>query len=529
MEMEKSHYEVLGIDEEASGKEVKKAFFRKVREHPPEQDPEGHKRIREAYDVLSDPVSRKEYDNMSSYGEQIEQLKKEAEALMQQDPPATGKAIPKLKKAIVLGPEIGILRNQLGNCYLAEDEPDEALAQFEKALSINEKNDSYRLNKGHALQAMGRLRYAERAFREVWEDDRGEYAAARGLANVLFEQEHIDQAHEVLEEAIWADGKRDFEDFFCYYDKLQLYIYEGRTDVLETKLEEVVGLADTAEDRQFAAFMLGRLAFQLYEINAYSLADRFVDAATNLDPDSPELQQLKDHTQDLRGLEESLEAIVDSDRIHDVVKHIMAVFYEQAVGGMSEVEAEKRIDDIIEGLDQVMLADPANTEIKRSLRRVKRRHPEAYELNADLFDAILSVGNATFRMEECPYCGDVSRLEKGMSGRGRCPSCNNEIRITSSGLKKVSHGSPSTSTSTSNDEGCFIATAVYGDYEHPDVMRLRAFRDAVLTENAFGRLFIRTYYQHGPKLARRLNQRSRISALVRGLLGTFVDTFLRRK
>lgn len=184
MEMEKSHYEVLGIDEEASGKEVKKAFFRKVREHPPEQDPEGHKRIREAYDVLSDPVSRKEYDNMSSYGEQIEQLKKEAEALMQQDPPATGKAIPKLKKAIVLGPEIGILRNQLGNCYLAEDEPDEALAQFEKALSINEKNDSYRLNKGHALQAMGRLRDAERAFREVWEDDRGEYAAARGLANV---------------------------------------------------------------------------------------------------------------------------------------------------------------------------------------------------------------------------------------------------------------------------------------------------------------------------------------------------------
>ncbi|OQX10732.1 MAG: hypothetical protein BWK80_45430 [Desulfobacteraceae bacterium IS3] len=45
---------------------------------------------------------------------------------------------------------------------------------------------------------------------------------------------------------------------------------------------------------------------------------------------------------------------------------------------------------------------------------------------------------------------------------------------------------------------CYIATMVYGDYDSPEVLRLRNFRDRVLICSGFGRLFIRFYYRYSP-------------------------------
>ena len=48
---------------------------------------------------------------------------------------------------------------------------------------------------------------------------------------------------------------------------------------------------------------------------------------------------------------------------------------------------------------------------------------------------------------------------------------------------------------------CFVATAVYEDYDHPQVIRLRAFRDHFLSSSSLGRILIRIYYVVGPFLA----------------------------
>ncbi|HDN79267.1 MAG TPA: J domain-containing protein [Chloroflexi bacterium] len=51
-------YQVLGVSPQATEAEIKRAYFRKVREHPPERDPEAFKRIRAAYEMLKDPQKR---------------------------------------------------------------------------------------------------------------------------------------------------------------------------------------------------------------------------------------------------------------------------------------------------------------------------------------------------------------------------------------------------------------------------------------------------------------------------------------
>ena len=51
--------------------------------------------------------------------------------------------------------------------------------------------------------------------------------------------------------------------------------------------------------------------------------------------------------------------------------------------------------------------------------------------------------------------------------------------------------------------GCYIATAVYGSYDCPEVWTLRRYRDIVLDSTWYGRLFIQIYYTISPILVKR--------------------------
>lgn len=49
-----------------------------------------------------------------------------------------------------------------------------------------------------------------------------------------------------------------------------------------------------------------------------------------------------------------------------------------------------------------------------------------------------------------------------------------------------------------SSSACYVATAVYGSYDCPEVWTLRRYRDYTLDETWYGRLFIKTYYAVSP-------------------------------
>lgn len=71
--------------------------------------------------------------------------------------------------------------------------------------------------------------------------------------------------------------------------------------------------------------------------------------------------------------------------------------------------------------------------------------------------------------------------------------------------------------------GCFIATAVFGDYDHPQVIKLRDFRDNKLSNSILGRWFIKKYYILSPSIAQKMINRPGIRNITRMFLNRFID------
>ncbi|APC95235.1 cold shock domain-containing protein [Francisella tularensis subsp. novicida] len=110
--------------------------------------------------------------------------------------------------------------------------------------------------------------------------------------------------------------------------------------------------------------------------------------------------------------------------------------------------------------------------------------------------------------ETCPHCNKkiVPRMSfyNGKPNKSYCPFCG--------GLVK-------------NFSACFIATSVYGDYEHPQVIVLRKFRDNYLLPNKIGKIFVKYYYKYSPRVAEYLNKKKFLSLVVRKILDGFIFVF----
>ena len=70
--------------------------------------------------------------------------------------------------------------------------------------------------------------------------------------------------------------------------------------------------------------------------------------------------------------------------------------------------------------------------------------------------------------------------------------------------------------------GCYVATAVYGSYDCPQVWTLRRFRDYTLAESWYGRAFIRTYYAISPTLVKWFGETNWFKKMWKGKLDRMV-------
>ena len=519
---DQNYYKRLGLDNNSSSKEIKTAFFNLVKEYPPEKDPENHKPLREAYDTLIHPISKAEYDTRSEFGEVIEKLElqlNDAEEVEDID-----EEIKILKKILNTAPDLGMYRNKLGLAFMEKEQFGYAFAQFRKANKNDPENSLYLLNMGDSESERGNYKEAGKLYNQSWDLDKDDYSAPRALARMYFEKQNLkNKAHEILDESIEADGLLDFQDFFCIYDKIQYYALDNDRTNLKRELRRINKISSKNEEKDFAAFMLYRTGGQLYELNIFDLSIQFLETAHSLLPEDSEIERFYNECKKQSKLVKSIKKINDSDSVHEMVKALVGLYAARYYGEIDQQEFVTQMEKFKAVLTNVMDTEPDSTEVKESFKYIRQYHKDVYNLNSGFFDILLDFPSATSVGHSCPHCGDHVRVAKYDYGNYECPHCYKSISYGSGGYTKAGGGY----TSGSSD-WCFIATAVYEDYNHPQVLTLREFRDKIMSTKSWSRNLIEIYYKNSPPIAGFLKNHRFLSGFTRVMLLNPIIQFIRK-
>lgn len=84
--------------------------------------------------------------------------------------------------------------------------------------------------------------------------------------------------------------------------------------------------------------------------------------------------------------------------------------------------------------------------------------------------------------------------------------------------ENIDHYAKKWEAANAKRSACFVATAVYGNANHPDVLTLRWWRDAALARSWGGRRFIACYYGLGPVIAAFVRKSPVLMRMVRRIL-----------
>ena len=144
-----------------------------------------------------------------------------------------------------------------------------------------------------------------------------------------------------------------------------------------------------------------------------------------------------------------------------------------------------------------------------------QKFPQLYEQNKQLYAKAWKQG-VKFH-EDC-----VNYLPNSSEGRKIINDYKSKIKRVDTNYSTSSTSNTNTNSSEKSG-GCYVATAVYGSYDCPQVWTLRRFRDNQLAKTWYGRGFIHTYYAISPIIVKWFGNTEWFKKLWRGKLDRMVQ------
>lgn len=164
-----------------------------------------------------------------------------------------------------------------------------------------------------------------------------------------------------------------------------------------------------------------------------------------------------------------------------------------------------------------------------------------YEITTEDKEAVLrKISDAIEKMYEIPYVYDPNSYGVSIGSKfwgvrlcnvvrkafytelQQIDNVHKDIPYIHELMEKNEHGMPE-SESIDDSGPCYVATAVYGSYDCPQVWTLRRYRDYTLAETWYGRAFIRTYYAISPTLVKWFGHTEWFKKMWKGTLDRMVN------
>lgn len=125
----------------------------------------------------------------------------------------------------------------------------------------------------------------------------------------------------------------------------------------------------------------------------------------------------------------------------------------------------------------------------------------------------------TTTLEAIELLNTMAGMDMDVELRSRFNQNRSTITSIQSSIKQLAS---SYNRTQSRSSGCYIATMVYGNYDHPQVMVLRNFRDNVLSKSGLGIEFIELYYKYSPRVVEKLKDKPVINEFIKTILNIFI-------
>jgi preprotein translocase subunit SecA len=379
----RDYYDILNIRKDASSLEIKKAYFSLVRKYSPERYPEEFKEIREAYEILIDEKTRKEYDSVNLMPDIVKlYFDKSKEALEEGD---ADQAIKLLERVNKIYPDLTVIKSLLGDAYLENENSVKAIQIFEELVWQEPQNAGYAGKLAHAYLNRGWHRKAVDKYLNALKLDKDNIGLWLGLVDCYMKAEDYAKVRETAMNALALGRTKDWDNSIFYLRLLELDIIEEKPEELKKHLEEMkVLVLQDEERREIVAWILGYISSVLSAKGHMEEALLVINTAHEMDPDNELVETGLAEIERESLLQSELDKLKNDKSIHNDLKEMLEF---SLIGKCKE---EYCIDCELEEFAYEMHILEDIGMFKSSILKLRNKYPELYNIKEEFFYNILN-------------------------------------------------------------------------------------------------------------------------------------------
>ena len=400
-------YEILGIEQGADEKTIKRAYFKLIRTYSPEKDPERFQEIRAAYERLieagrqSDNKLELEFPKDDAFAmnmfDRIQQLMQEQEY---------GMAVKTAKEGMKYYDDMECFLYMYARCSVMDEKPGNAIKAYEKLIKKFPDKLYYKseLAKAYRMRGYGRKAYA--MFRAVYEQGwrEADFLIEYGMC-CMERNEPMEGVHvlEVFVDSVQPeDGKNKIAELMNAYSGLFTFYLHEHYDITGV-IEKCREFLDRAGSRvQEYEWLLGDLFMAVFDVcydEGCREAEVILHSLKNLMPENEDAA-------DLLGMCEAYD-IQSDERFGMVMKYTIETFMTSDIPAFIDAYGEAQFKQ----LDALLCQLEEWPKQKAELEIVRQEYPHVYECGTDLWE-ILKKGKNELRHIKEMILEEYVRLER---------------------------------------------------------------------------------------------------------------------
>ncbi|MBQ8159268.1 MAG: SEC-C domain-containing protein [Clostridia bacterium] len=406
-----SDYELLGVELGASEEEIRRAYFREVRKHSPEKDPEGFQKIRRAYEHIrvrrdpeegpvlplpEDPTAKATLEvilNLSR-SENEEAYRDEAEKAIRKYPQEqvflyhdvialrrcgnTGKSVKAAEKLVGVDPENKFYHRELAISYLERGYTKKAIPAFQKAYDMGVRDTDFVVS------------YVQQLRREGYWQDFLEIGMALVRENRTWNDEQFEDIAEIYRNLMDDLGHVSTQYGLEVLNSLSSFLLQN-VNMHPDSVCEVVSRLSVRSSMDWKD-QLRKTAWQIMEaLSARITNPKAASRLKTMRYSAEKNCAIKDY-----HLEEQLKRVIvgyltqnidPKEEYKSIAGEMFGLFDLMSNTGMFEENPEETEFNILDGALCCLMELP---ETRKSLDRVQREYPLAYEAGKDFFERVKS-------------------------------------------------------------------------------------------------------------------------------------------